>query len=61
MLVVLALAGLVTQYAQTYSEGTIFFIVGLLYLVEKLGAIVVLDGSVRIDGFNTITYKNISA
>ena len=61
MLVVLALAGLVTQCAQTYSEGTIFFIVGLLYLVEKLGAIVVLDGGVRIDGFNTITYRNISA
>ena len=55
MVVILALAGLVTQQAQTYSEGTIFFIVGLLYLVEKLGAIVVLDGGVRIDGFNART------
>ena len=41
--------------------GSIFFIVGLLYLADMLGAIVVLDGGVRIDGFRAISRQNISA
>ena len=44
----------------SHDASVLFFIVGLFYLADKLGAIVVLGGRFLINGFNNIICQNIS-